>query len=112
MQKDRFTYLGKIFHVSEEYEDIVDAVITKGRELSQGKRLYFESADFEVRGNAALALIPAGDERAVAPLIAALQDDQEFVKVTAGIALKRITGQDFGQDYEKWKAWYEQSKGR
>ena len=54
MQKDRFTYLGKIFHVSEEYQDIVDAVITKGRELSQGKRLYFESADFEVRGNAIL----------------------------------------------------------
>ena len=48
------TYLGKIFHVDEEYEDIVDAVITKGRELHQGQRLYFESADFEVRGNAIL----------------------------------------------------------
>ena len=54
MEKDSFTYLGKIFHVSEEYEDIVDAVITKGRELSKGKRLYFESADFEIRGNAIL----------------------------------------------------------
>ncbi len=53
-QKDRFTYLGRIFHVSEEYEDIVNAVITKGRELSQGKRLYFESADFEARGNVIL----------------------------------------------------------
>jgi len=51
---DRLTYLGKIFHVSEEYEDIVDAVLTKGSELSQGQRLYFESADFEVRGNAIL----------------------------------------------------------
>ena len=48
------TYLGKIFHITEEYEDIVDAVITKGRELSQGQRLYFESADFEVQGNAIL----------------------------------------------------------
>ena len=48
------TYMGKIFHVDEKYEDIVDAVITKGRELSQGKRLYFESADFEVQGNAVL----------------------------------------------------------
>ena len=48
------TYLGNIFHVNEEYEDIVDAVITKGSELPQGQRLYFESGDFEVRGNAVL----------------------------------------------------------
>ena len=48
------TYLGEIFHVTEEYEDIVDAVLTKGSELSQGQRLYFESADFEVQGNAIL----------------------------------------------------------
>jgi hypothetical protein len=48
------TYLGKIFYVSEEYEDIVDAILTKGSELSQGQRLYFESADFEAQGNAIL----------------------------------------------------------
>ncbi len=47
----RLTYLGEIFHVTEEYEDITDAVLTKGRELSPGKRLYFESADFEIEGN-------------------------------------------------------------
>ena len=45
------TYLGEIFYVTEEYEDIVDAVITKGSSLSQGQRLYFESADFEVNGS-------------------------------------------------------------
>ena len=54
MYDRRLTYLGNIFHVNEEYEDIVDAVITKGSELSQGHRLYFESADFEVQGNAIL----------------------------------------------------------
>jgi len=48
------TYLGNIFNVTEEYEDIVDAVLTKGSELPQGQRLYFESADFEVQGNAIL----------------------------------------------------------
>ena len=51
---DNLTYLGKIFYVSEEYEDIVNAIITKGSELSHGERLYFESADFEVQGNAIL----------------------------------------------------------
>jgi len=46
------TYLGNIFHVTEEYEDIVDAVISKGSSLSHGQRLYFESADFDVFGGA------------------------------------------------------------
>jgi hypothetical protein len=50
MRKD-LTYLGKIFYVTEEYEDITDAIYTKGRSLSPGKRLYFESADFEVEGS-------------------------------------------------------------
>ncbi|MFC1713562.1 hypothetical protein ACFL6S_07840 [Candidatus Poribacteria bacterium] len=54
MYDRRLTYLGNIFHVNEEYEDIVNAVITKGSELSQGHRLYFESADFQVQGNAIL----------------------------------------------------------
>ncbi|MBD3184972.1 hypothetical protein GF312_22000 [Candidatus Poribacteria bacterium] len=48
------TYLGNIFHVTEEYEDIVDAVITKGNGLSQGQRLYFESADYQVSGSVIL----------------------------------------------------------
>ena len=54
MYDRRLTYLGNIFHVNEEYEDIVDAVITKGSELPQGHRLYFESADFEMQSNAIL----------------------------------------------------------
>ncbi|MFC1714620.1 hypothetical protein ACFL6S_13215 [Candidatus Poribacteria bacterium] len=54
MKMPNLTYLGEIFHITEEYEDIVDAVMTKGSQLSQGQRLYFESADFEVQGNAIL----------------------------------------------------------
>jgi len=49
--KRKQTYLGEIFHVTEEYEDIVDAVLTKGKELG-GQRIYFESADFDVVGGA------------------------------------------------------------
>ena len=54
MYDRKLTYLGNIFHVNEEYEDIVNAVITKGNEMPQGHRLYFESADFQVQGNAIL----------------------------------------------------------
>jgi len=50
----KLTYLGNIFHVTEEYEDIVDAVISKGSSLSHGQRLYFESADFEVQAGVIL----------------------------------------------------------
>jgi hypothetical protein len=49
----KLTYLGEIFQVTEEHEDIVDAVLTKGRELGS-QRIYFESADFEVKGSAIL----------------------------------------------------------
>src|SRR5512137_1778617 len=52
------TYLGQIFHVTEEYEDITDAIFTKARGLSPSKRLIFESADFEVQGNAILERHP------------------------------------------------------
>jgi hypothetical protein len=47
----RQTHLGRIFHVTEEFEDIVDAVLTKGSEVD---RTYFESADFDVVGGAIL----------------------------------------------------------
>jgi hypothetical protein len=49
----KHTYLGRIFHVTEQHEDIVDAILTKGRELGS-QRLYFESADFEVKGSSIL----------------------------------------------------------
>ena len=50
----RLTYLGEVFHVTEEDEDIVDAILTHGSALSDGKRLLFESADFEVKGGVIL----------------------------------------------------------
>lgn len=48
------TRWGGIFHVTEEQEDIVDAVLTKGRSLSGADRLLFESSDYQVSGNTIL----------------------------------------------------------
>ena len=51
---EEYTHLGRIFHVTEEYEDIVDAVLTKGRQLTGSDRWLFESADYEVHGGSIL----------------------------------------------------------
>ena len=43
---------------------------------------------------------------AIEPLITALKDEDSTVRTNAEFALKKITGQDFGQDSMKWKKWW------
>jgi len=67
--------------------------------------------NWSVRIAAAKALVKIGDSRAVKPLIAVLKDKNEiFARQTAAEALKKITGQDFGEDYEKWSTWWQEQK--
>ena len=70
-----------------------------------------------VRAAVAKALGAIGDHRAVEPLIAALDEQkdsntsiQRARSYEFWIALKNITGQDFGRDRDKLKAWWEQNK--
>jgi len=46
----RLTRLGRIFYISDEEEDIVDAVMSKGEKLPGWAREMFESADYDVVG--------------------------------------------------------------
>jgi len=46
----------------------------------------------------------------VVPLIAALKDESHGVKKNAALALKNITGKDFGKDPALWQAWWEKNK--
>jgi HEAT repeat protein len=80
------------------------AVKPIARQLLQGNQ--------EARRNAADALLAIGDPACVEALIGALQDEDSWVRVLAWIALRDITGQAFGEDYAKWKAWYETSARR
>ena len=68
--------------------------------------------DWCIRSRAALRLGEIGDKKTVPPLIEALKDGNECVRRHAAGALKKMTGQDFGEDYDKWKTWYEKSGER
>ncbi len=63
-----------------------------------------------VRATAAWALGEIKDRRAVEALIAALKDESHGVKKNAALALKTITGKDFGKDPALWQEWWEKNK--
>ena len=64
----------------------------------------------DVRASTAMALGTIGDKSAIKPLIEVLKDKKEFARLEAERALKKITGQDFGTDYEQWMEWWEKNK--
>lgn len=65
--------------------------------------------DEDVRWVAAQGLDDYGLEamEATPALIEALRDESASVRLAALQALKAITGQDFGEDADVWKAWWE-----
>ena len=62
--------------------------------------------DKDVRRSAAYALGQIGDRRSIEPLIGLLSDKKPEVRKVAAKALAQITGQDFGQNAEKWRKWW------
>jgi HEAT repeat protein len=46
------------------------------------------------------------EEGAIEPLINALKSDLSIVRETSAKALGNITGKNFGEDVDKWRAWY------
>lgn len=66
--------------------------------------------DLEARRIAAWALGEIKNRQAIEPLILALKD--ENVRWDSAEALKKITGEDFGTEYDKWKNWWKDNKGK
>jgi HEAT repeat protein len=64
------------------------------------------------RQYSAQALGRLRDSRATQYLINALQDEDCRVYEHVADALEKITGQNFGEDYLKWREWYEKSKDK
>lgn len=66
-----------------------------------------------VRFMAAWALGEIGDYRAVDGLILLLATDEDREnKIVSYQALAKITDQDFGEDAQAWRAWWEENKGK
>ncbi len=55
----------------------------------------------------ALGLIGPGARQAIPHLIDLLQHPEWTVRLAASDALRLITGQDFGEDQEAWRSWWE-----
>lgn len=66
--------------------------------------------DSETRRIAAWALGEMKNRQAIEPLLSALKD--ENVCWDSAEALKKITGEDFGTEYDKWKNWWKDNKGK
>lgn len=67
------------------------------------------SARNENTAEIAEALGDLGETRAVEPLISLLRRIPPFYKTKVSVALKKITGKDFGEDPEAWQTWWEQN---
>jgi HEAT repeat protein len=53
------------------------------------------------------ALVDIGDQSVIKPCIELLTDEDPNIRYQANHVLLNITGQDFGEDYDKWTKWYE-----
>ena len=82
----------------------------KDRRAVEGLIAALNHKDSNVREKAAEALGEVKDPKSVEPLIAILKDKEETIREVAAKALEKITGKDFGQDYDKWQKWWVQNK--
>ncbi|MDD5017206.1 MAG: HEAT repeat domain-containing protein [Eubacteriales bacterium] len=69
-----------------------------------------KNEDADKRAEAMTNLAILHDLDAVPLLIPGLQDPDQMVRLRATEALTWITGQDFGEDEEKWNEWWAHSK--
>jgi hypothetical protein len=65
-----------------------------------------QSQDADIRAEAMTNLAILEDPDSVALLIPGLRDDDRTVRLRASEALAWVTGQDFGEDEEKWNEWW------
>ena len=65
----------------------------------------------QLPGRAGAPPTPEGKREAVEILLRSLRADQPAVRKTAADQLRRLTGEDFGEDTDAWDHWWKQNKG-
>ena len=90
-------------------ESVIEALALIGDPRATASILWqlTESFDRQVRESAADALGRIGNDDAIRPLIEAIRTDAKQVRTKAAEALWRITGQDFGDNGERWLEWWQ-----
>jgi len=86
-------------------------VVIRVNDQALRKMLQDPEEDGLVQLVAALALGRLNDPLAIEPLIAALKIENTSMREKVADALKRITGQDFGQNVEDWEKWWREHRG-
>jgi HEAT repeat protein len=69
-----------------------------------------EDQSWEIRSMAAKSLGNIGDARAAEALINTLEGENETVRWYVIQALESITGENFNDDHEQWREWYQKNK--
>lgn len=88
---------------------VAEAALLETRDLRAVEPLivYLRHRKEEVRRISARLLGAIGDPRALKPLVQALKDAASDVRFEAASALRRMSGEDFGEDPQKWQRWQE-----
>ena len=69
-----------------------------------------DSRQLSVRKSAVFSLRLLADKRSVPALMEILKEEDRALVDDASKALERITGRDFGIDYEMWRSWWSVNK--
>jgi len=70
-------------------------------------RPFLAASDAQLRRDAAQALGRLGGPASVADLVELLGDEHEAVRAAAAWALRRISGEAFGEDAARWASWHD-----
>ena len=89
---------------------IIKLSVSRDPDTAGALVMALQDSDAHIRYVAASTLGDMGYKGAVGPLIALLNDEDEWVVQAAYEALQQITGEDFGYDPAKWEAWWKTNR--
>lgn len=113
-EKDSFSFSNILQDVSGSFYFKKDKVLflaylTCEETSEEVKKSIHEAIKYNKIGlNVVQALGEIDDKRAIKSLIAFLNDELKVIRENASLALQKITGQDFGENHDRWLKWQQE----